>query len=420
MLKKKQQQDLLAVLLQASSAEILQNLVLKLATARPEIRRESFEFLNQHVKLSVAQKEQSEGEVLLALWSELDMDLYELDEYGGGDYAMVEHVEDLLYEIEQKLGENKIETSYRHDLLNSVLPFIARNNAGLEDALYDVAYACCYDDTELRGLAEAFEAMAGDWQQVHARRIYLKLGDRDKYLELRQRNMKTGADYYELARFYWQAGEKENALQVAENGLGKAEGRMDELRLFVAKRAKESGNRERYLELQYKQAIDDLTCDKYKAFRKLCTKTEWKVQQPIILSRLKTARSIEQIKIHMLRKEDTAAITELTNGRFPYVARDSDYEINTARKFETRFPEEILKYYASGLGNMKTNAVRNEYTRKARIMYKIRRVLVDVLQDKARWHKFAGNIKKDNIKRPAFQDEFAKVLPDWTELNLNP
>ena len=65
---------------------------------------------------------------------------------------------------------------------------------------------------------------------------------------------------------------------------------------------------------------------------------------------------------------------------------------------------------------MKTNAVRKEYARKAKIIYKIRRVLVDVLRDKDRWKIFAGKIKKDNIKRPALQDEFAKALPDWTEL----
>ncbi len=414
--KKEKQQDALAVLLQSTPAEILRNLILKLAVTRPEIRRESFEYLNQHVKLSVKQKEQSEGEVLLALWSELDTDLYELDEYGGGDYGMTAHVEDLLYEIELKLDKNKIEASFRHDLLNRVLPFIDSSNAGLDDALYGVAYACCYDDTEFRRLAETFEKMAGGWQQDYARDIYLQIGDRDKYLELRQRKMKYGADYYELASFYWQTGEKKKAMQVAEDGLDKAEGRLDELRLFVAKQAKESGNRERYLELQYSHAVDGLTCDKYKAFRKLCTNAEWKTQEAKLLSQLKTARSIEQIKIHMFRKEYADAMSVLTKGRYPYLAWDSDYEVKTAKKFEPLYPEEILKYYASGLGNMKTNAVRKEYARKAKLMSKIRRVLVDVLQDKARWQIFAGKIKKDNIKRPAFQDEFAKVLPDWTEL----
>ncbi len=59
---------------------------------------------------------------------------------------------------------------------------------------------------------------------------------------------------------------------------------MDELRQFVAKRVKSAGNRERYLALQFDQAIDSLTCDKYKTFRKLCTVTEWKCYEAKILA----------------------------------------------------------------------------------------------------------------------------------------
>ena len=127
----------------------------------------------------------------------------------------------------------------------------------------------CYDDSDLRGLAEAFEVMQGDWKLSNARRIYRRLGDRDKYLELRADHMTYGADYHDLATFYWEAGEKEKALQVAEKGLRKGTGRMDELRQFVAGRAKKSGDRKKYLTLQFAQATDGLTLEKYKAFKKL-------------------------------------------------------------------------------------------------------------------------------------------------------
>ena len=107
----------------------------------------------------------------------------------------------------------------------------------------------------------------------------------------------------------------------------------------------------------------------------------------------------------------------MIRGRYPLNDWDSDYKIQTAKKLENLFPEEILKYYLSGLGNMKTNAIRKEYARKAQIMVKVRHVLIDILQDNNRWLSFARQIKRDNLKRPAFQEKFAKAVPGLRELS---
>ncbi len=235
--------------------------------------------------------------------------------YGGGDY---DQVADLLYEIEQKLSRKKIDGRYRRRLLDNILPYIESGNAGMDDQLYDLAYATCYDDNDLRFLAEVFEDMGGDWKIEHARRIYRKLGNRDKYLELRNRKMTYGTDYYDLASFYWKTGEKKKAMQVAEEGMLKGKGRMDELRQFLAQRAKDTGNRDRYLELQFAQTVDHLTCEKYKAFRKLCTTAEWKSYEVKILARLKSAWDTEQLRIRMHRKEYTECVRVLC-GRSSYV-----------------------------------------------------------------------------------------------------
>jgi chemotaxis methyl-accepting protein methylase len=162
--------------------------------------------------------------------------------------------------------------------------------------------------------------------------------------------------------------------------------------------------------------IDHLTCDKYKAFRKLCTAAEWKSYEGKILERLKSARDTEQLRIRMHRKEYDEVAAVLCKGRYPLTAWDSDYQIQTAKRLEKRYPEEILKYYLTGLGNLRTNALRKEYARKAKVMAKVRRLLVEVLRDKNRWHAFATKVKQDNIKRPAFQEEFAKAVPGWREL----
>jgi tetratricopeptide (TPR) repeat protein len=326
-------------------------------------------------------------------------------------------VADLLDQIQTRLDSKKVESGHRREILDQVLPYIESGNAGMDDMLYEVAYAACYDDADLRGLAKAFEAMQGDWKVANARSIYRRLGDRAKYFELRAGRMDYGADYHDLATFYWEAGEKEKALQVAEEGLRKGQGRMDELRRFVADRAEESGDREKFLALQFDQATDGLTLQKYKAFKKMCNKAEWERIEPRVLACIKDAWQTEQLKIRMHRKEYDEAMVILAEERYPTSIWDDGDEIRIAQKLEKRYPEQILKYYLSGLGNLTVNATRKEYTRKAGVMAKVRRLLVEVLGDEARWKKFAAKVRQDNIRRPAFQQEFAKVLPGWRELN---
>jgi len=41
---------------------------------------------------------------------------------------------------------------------------------------------------------------------------------------------------------------------------------------------------------------------------------------------------------------------------------------------------------------------------------------VDILKTPEKWAKFARQVKLDNKKRPAFQEEFARVIPDWQTL----
>ncbi len=100
MVKKPKKEDALGELLTVASSKVLTDLILRLAAERPDVRRECFDFLKMHTSLSKALKKRSEGEIVLALWSELAPDLSELDDYGGGDYATEDHVAELLYQIQ--------------------------------------------------------------------------------------------------------------------------------------------------------------------------------------------------------------------------------------------------------------------------------------------------------------------------------
>ena len=416
MAKKKAPADPLNDLLAAAKPETLMNLVAHLSNFSPEMRRECFDYLKKHATLTAEQKIRSEGEIAMALWWELYPDLEELDCCGGGDDQTVFHVASLIDDIQEKLAGEKIDEEIRRQLLDEVIPFIKSGNAGLDDSLYDLAYATCYSDEDWRRLAKALETVNRDWATDHARRIYRKLGDREKYLGLRYKKLVYGRDYHDLASFYWDEGDREKALAVAEEGEKKGQGRMDELRKFLSDRALKSGNRARYLALQFEQTTDDLTLDGYRAFKKICTAEEWSEFEPQLIKRLDDAWTSERLKILMHRKEYEKALAVLLKEKYPIRAWDSGDELQTAKQLETRFPDQILKYYISGLGNLNSNATRKEYAQRAGVMLKVRHMMVDILKDENRWKAFAGKVKRDNLRRPAFQEEFAKIIPGWREL----
>ena len=408
--------DPLVELLEAADREMLITLIAELAKHRLDVRRECFDYLNKHLSLSTAQRSDSDGELIMALWNELYSELQDFDECGGGDYDrednLIEQLADLINKLENSTAEEKV----RRALLEEVMPFIISSNAGFDDQLYELAYATCSSDKDWRNLAQMLEAINKDSPTRQARDIYQKLGDRVKYLELRHKKMKYGDDYHDLATFYWDEGNRKEALSVAEEGMKKGVGRMDGLRKFLSDRALEEGNREKYLALQFELATEYLSLETYNTFKNICSVEEWSAFEPKIVELLDKSRSTGYLKIRMHREEYEEALAILLKRNHSGYGGESGDELTTAKELEQRFPEQILTYYMSGFGNLNSNAQRKEYAKQAGVMAKVRHMLVDVIKDEARWTLFAGKVKADNLRRPAFQQEFGSVIQGWGDL----
>lgn len=143
----------LGQLIEAADAPALVELVRRLVVLSPEVERACFEYLREHTAKTSDARANAAAGAARALWSEIEPDLAELDEYGGGDYGTQDHVGGLLYDLEQELQKCPIPRDDRRALLDEVLPYIQSGNAGMDDALYDVAYAAWRDDEDLRDLA---------------------------------------------------------------------------------------------------------------------------------------------------------------------------------------------------------------------------------------------------------------------------
>jgi hypothetical protein len=176
MAKKPKKEDALVGLLKAASPAVLTDLILELATDRPDIRRECFDSLKTRVSVSKALEKRSAGEIVLALWSELEPDLCELDDYGGGDYGTMDHVAELLDQIRTQFDSKKIEPVHRQEILDRVLAYIKSGNAGMDDMLFEVLghearwnkYAAKVKQDNIRRPAfqEEFARMLPGWRSL--------------------------------------------------------------------------------------------------------------------------------------------------------------------------------------------------------------------------------------------------------------
>ena len=409
--------DPLINMLNAASKADLIKLLKELTDGDLAIRRICIDNLKEKVTVNSSVHDSAESSAALTLWYEIEPELSELDEYGGGDYDIMDDVGEGLYQLEKTLKEITLTGEDREEILDEVFSHIKSGNSGMDDSLYDIVYATCKNDKQLSELAERFEELKQDWPIDHAMRIYRRIGNYKKYLELRLKKMYYGADYYDLASFYWEKGEKKKAIDTAQEGMKQAKGRMDGLRMFLAERAKEEGNREVYLDYYFTQKMDRFTLITYKEFEKECQKEEWEKYQTGIIDLLEKKFNIEAVKIYLYRNEYEKALRYFTGSSRSTCYCSGEFEVfSVAKDLEKLYPEQILKFYKSSVGNLNVSTSRKMYAQNAVAVMRIRRILVEVMKKTDEWKKYAMQIKSNNVGRPAFQDEFAKIIPDWKSI----
>ncbi|GAI04979.1 unnamed protein product, partial [marine sediment metagenome] len=126
---------------------------------------------------------------------------------------------------------------------------------------------------------------------------------------------------------------------------------------------------------------------------------------------------IQAVKIYLYRKEYEKALRYFKSPyRSTYYYSGQSEVFSVAKELEVLYPEQILEFYKSSVGNLNVSTSRKIYTQNAVAVMRVRRVLVDIMKRIDEWKKYAVPIKSNNINRPAFQDEFSRVIPDWRSL----
>ncbi|MBU1053845.1 MAG: hypothetical protein KKC46_08450 [Proteobacteria bacterium] len=167
----------------------------------------------------------------------------------------------------------------------------------------------------------------------------------------------------------------------------------------------------------FSQQTDRLTLTSYKEFEKECRSEEWEKYEAKILDLLKKDFNIQAVKIYLYRKEYGKALQFFkTHSGYSYYYNVNSEVFSVAKGLEVRYPTQILLFYKLSVGNLNVSTSRKVYSENAVAVARVRRVLVDVMKRPDEWKKYALPIKLNNIKRPAFQEEFSRIIPDWKNL----
>lgn len=405
-------------LLDGASPDVLRQLVERLTAKQSDLRREALDFLMGRVPdLSSTSRSAAKAELALSLWAGAEPGLREMEEYSGfTDDKTERRTFRLLGQLREHLRDedNPVPVETRRAILDEVVQYLAADIPRTHDDLLWLAYAACHGDDDIRDLAERFAALDSDWLLEEAIRLYRALGDQDTYLALRLNKLESGFDYLDLATFYWESKDREEAIETAREGLelGRGGGRQ-ELRAFLAQRAKEAGNRAEYVDLLFAQTIEEMTLEGYKAFKKLCTSEEWAAYEPRLMAELDGFDPIAQMEIHILRKEYEEAVALLPPAIGP--GDDEEGVLRAAEQLEVHLPDKLLTFYQSLLGPLNSGGSRAEYRRRARVLAKVRHMWVDVLKTPEAWLTLARRVQGFCQRRPACQEEFERIIPGWPE-----
>lgn len=182
-------------------------------------------------------------------WNKAEKIISEANQYGGTyneDDAYSE-----LSMIDTLCNETKTDWNFRQPIVDKMLEQFYIGNSGFDDALVDSCMVLCQSKDEKVYLATAL-SKGGDYYAGVAAKMFLDYGKEDEYLRVRQDNLHYGSDYIELANYYTRNNQYNKAVELVEEALECADGRMDEVYEWLFKKYAKKKQEDKIIGLYHK------------------------------------------------------------------------------------------------------------------------------------------------------------------------
>jgi len=252
--------------LQALSNKDMYDLVQTLLNKNPQVRKSILEWFMDKSKdtENINRKQVSRAlneELLMEHWYDAKPIISQFNEYGGGLEDEEEECYDYLDDIEELAKKGEISTEVKFEFMDALFKEYNVGNSGFEDKMMDICFTLCKTKEEWQYLVEKLGKNPTDWRKDLIMGIQKKhLKDDDAYLKMRKDDLHYGMDYWDLAEFYIEKGEQKTAVEIAEEGLLKGDGRLTELFEFLSDhyaKSRDTANLERVVQCAIKKKSDE-------------------------------------------------------------------------------------------------------------------------------------------------------------------
>lgn len=449
--------------LQSLESKELYNLVRNLMENNPENYRLVLEWFKTKEKCledTEAKKEEVSinDELLMEYWDNAKSIISEFNEYGGGPEDEEEEAYDWLNKISELIKEGNISTDAKFGFLDDAFEEYNTGNSGFEDELMEIFFDICKSKEEWKYLVKKLEEKPSEWRNDLIMKIQKDhLRDDDAYLKMRMKNLKYGGDYWDLAEFYIEKGDRQKAVETVEEGLIKGEGRISELLKFLSDhyaKNRDTANLKRVVEyalknesdekemldrlFEYYRAENDYESAKkallrafkyvkgtgyipevrsymyYNKMKQFLVEDDWRNIEPKILQEIREKDPEDFLRICLDKGMKKEALRILLNPpkkqssfRFGF---EEEYDFDGfANQLKEDFPEDIIKYYWQKAYSNISGGNRDTYHIAANYLAKVKEIYINLLKDENTWNQRFASLKVEFRKRRAFLEEVSRL-----------
>jgi len=382
--------------------------------------------------------------LLFEYWEDARSIISEFNELGGGPEDEEEEAYGYLEKISKLIKEGGLSTAAKLEYLDEAFEEYNIHNSGFEDGLMDTFFDICQTKEEWEYLVKKLDEHPSEWRKELIMDIQRKyLHDDEAYLQERTQVLSSGMDYWDLVSFYLEKGDSEKALETAEEGILKGEGRLIELFEFLSDHFSKKGdtaNLERLVQTafsrntekknmlnrlfdhyrakgDYERAKDallrsfeftdwnDSYYSEYKKIKGFLKEPDWKSIEPQIINKAKEKDFYDYLRICLDKGMKETVLESILSlkppeGRFG-LSHENGFD-EFADKLTNDFPEKIIEYYWQKAYRNIPGGNRKTYSSAVRDLEKAKNIYIDVLRNEAGWIKRFSDLKSEFKKRPAF------------------